>query len=261
MAWTTTAVRGADGKLRHAVTIGLDVTEQRAAEERARRAHGALEADRRALLRARRDLVDFAAAASHDLRGPLSDVAAAIAEIDHDSDAAPAHFEGHARRPAVVQARAALARANGVLDAMGDFERLGAGEAIARAVDVERTVDGVLRDLAADIAARGADVTRGPLPTLAGDPAELRTLIERLVGRALHTAGGAAPRVHVDAARRGQAWELCVADVGAGRVAGDERAPGLDLALCRRIAERHGGGLTVDADAAVRVTLPDRGAR
>jgi light-regulated signal transduction histidine kinase (bacteriophytochrome) len=57
----------------------------------------------------------------------------------------------------------------------------------------------VLRDLAEDIAARGADVSRGPLPTVAGDPGELHTLMAHLVGHALRPAPGAAPRVHVDA--------------------------------------------------------------
>jgi light-regulated signal transduction histidine kinase (bacteriophytochrome) len=56
-------------------------------------------------------------------------------------------------------------------------------------------VPAVLRDLAEDIAARGA----GPLPTVAGDPGELHTLMAHLVGHALRPAPGAAPRVHVDA--------------------------------------------------------------
>jgi light-regulated signal transduction histidine kinase (bacteriophytochrome) len=61
-------------------------------------------------------------------------------------------------------------------------------------------VPAVLRDLAEDIAARGADVSRGPLPTVvAGDPGELHTLMAHLVGHAPRPAPGAAPRVHVDA--------------------------------------------------------------
>jgi light-regulated signal transduction histidine kinase (bacteriophytochrome) len=60
-------------------------------------------------------------------------------------------------------------------------------------------VPAVLRDLAEDIAGRGADVSRGPLPTVADDPGELYTLMAHLVGHALRPAPGAAPRVHVDA--------------------------------------------------------------
>ena len=275
IAWTTTAVREPAGAIRHAVTIGIDITEQRAAEDRARRAHAALELNSRELERSAHDLAQFADTAAADLRAPLHAAARAVA-------AATERVAGDAgARDDLAEAGAALAEIEQLLEAVRDYGRLGAGVASAHDVDVEGTVDEVLRDLAGAIAARGAEVTRDPLPTVAGDPAELRTLLGHLVGNAVAAGGGGPRRVHVGAARRGVAWELSVSDNGAavpeadrrrifhgfGRVAvrAAGRRGGVGLAVCRRIAERHGGAIWVDDAAsggtAFHVTLPDREAR
>src|SRR4051794_29337836 len=275
IAWTTTAVREPAGAIRHAVAIGIDITEQRAAEDRARRAHAALELNSRDLERAAHALAQSADPAATDLRGPVHAAAravAAAAERPAGDAAASAHL---------AEAGAALAELEQLLEAVRDYGRLGAGDATAHDVDVEATVDDVLGDLAGAIAARGAEVTRDPLPTVAGDPAELRTLLGHLVGNAVASGGGEPRRVHVGAARRGVAWELSVSDNGAAVSAADRRRifhgfegaavraasrrGGVALAVCRRIAERHGGAIRVDDAAgggtAFRVTLPDREAR
>jgi PAS domain S-box-containing protein len=265
IAWTATAVREPAGAIRHAVTIGIDITEQRAAEDRARRAQAALELNSRELERASHDLARFATATATDLREPLRVAARALADA-----------VGKAERDALARAGAALAELELRLQAVQDYGRLTAAEPAARDVDVEATVDAVLRDLADAIAARGAEVTRDRLPTVAGDPAELQTLLAHLVRNAVAAGGEGRRRVHVGAARRGVAWQLTVADNGAGVPEGERRqilqghaAPGrragVGLAVCRRIAERHGGAIWVDDAAgggtAFHVTLPDREAR
>jgi PAS domain S-box-containing protein len=254
IAWTATAMRDAAGQLDHAVCIGVDITAQRDAEERARHAQAALEVSRHELRRSHRDLGQIVAAASLDLREPLRAAARAVDEGD------------------LAAAAAGLRLLDGLLDALVDHGRLAPGEAIARDVDVEATADAVLRDLADDIARRGAAVTRDPLPVVPGDPDELRALLGHLVSHALAGAPATAPRVHLTAARRALAWELCVAGNGTPAASGHfgvfRRAAGgvgVGLALCRRIAERHGGAIWVDdaprGGTAVHVTLPDREAR
>ena len=274
IAWTITAVRDAAGGIRHAVTIGIDITEQRAAEHRARRAQAALELNSRELERAAHDLATFAAADATDLGEPLHAAARAIA-------AAGERAGDTAARDHLADAGAALGEMETLLEAVRDYGRLRTGEPAAGDVNVEATVDAVLRDLAGAIAARGAEVTRGPLPTVAGDPAELQTLLGHLVGNAVAAGGGGTRRVHVGAARRGLAWELSVSDNGTGVPEADRRRifqglgraavhaagrrDGVGLAVCRRIAERHGGAIWVDdADGggtSFHVTLPDREAR
>jgi signal transduction histidine kinase len=166
----------------------------------------------------------------------------------------------------------------GLLDGLAAYGRLGHGEAGAGDVDCERTLDLVLQELAEEIDARGAAVTRDPLPVVPGDAGELTTLLSQLVTNALRFGGA---QVHVGAERRPLGWKLTVRDDGAG-VPGCERqqifqvfrrvdqdgprhGAGVGLALCQRIAERHGGAIWVeDADgggSAFHVTLPDREAR
>jgi PAS domain S-box-containing protein len=277
IAWTAGAVRDDAGRLRHAVSVGVDITDQRAAEDRARRAQGALELTSRELERAHRDLGQVVTAATLDLREPLRVVADSIAAVE---DRAGAGL-GAAARDQLAQAGSGLRRLEAVLDALGDYGRLAPGEALSREVDVEATVDAVLRDLARDLDARGAEVTRDPLPVVAGDPEELHSLLGHLVANALARGGDGTPRIHVGATRRDLAWELCVSGNGPGAPAADRRrvletfpqagAPdagdglGVGLALCRRIAERHGGAIRVDeapgGGSAFHVTLPDREAR
>jgi two-component system, chemotaxis family, sensor kinase Cph1 len=136
----------------------------------------------------------------------------------------------------------------------------------------------VLRELAGEIAARGAAVTHDPLPVVPGDPEELATLLSQLLTNALRFGG---EQVHVGAERRPLGWKLTVRDNGAGvpeaerqrifqmfrrlHTRGAHRGAGVGLAVCQRIAERHGGAIWVEeADgggSAFHVTLPDREAR
>jgi signal transduction histidine kinase len=158
-----------------------------------------------------------------------------------------------------------------LLDGLAAYGRLGRGEALASDVDCERTLDSVLRDLAGEIEARGAAITRDPLPVVPGDPEELSTLLSQLLTNALRFGG---EQVHVGAERRPLGWKLTVRDNGDGVPEAERhrifqlahrRGAGVGLALCQRIAERHGGAIWVEDAAgggsAFHVTLPDREAR
>jgi two-component system, chemotaxis family, sensor kinase Cph1 len=108
-----------------------------------------------------------------------------------------------------------------------------------------------------------------------GDAGELTTLFSQLVTNALRFGG---EQVHIGAERRPLGWKLTVSDNGDGVPEAERRrifqifrrldrqgGAGVGLALCQRIAERHGGAIWVeDADgggSAFHVTLPDREAR
>jgi PAS domain S-box-containing protein len=271
VSWTATALRDAEGQIHSAVSVGVDVTDRRAAEERAHRALAALDVRSRELERSNRDLARFVELASHDLREAAQAVTGFSDLLDGRAgtqlDARAAAYLAATREAAGTMAE--------LLDGVAAYGRLGGGEALASDVDCERTLDAVLRELAAEIDARGAAVTHDPLPVVPGDPEELSTLLSQLLTNALRFGG---EQVHVGAERRPLGWKLTVSDDGDGVPEGERDrifqifrrvhprgGAGVGLALCRRIAERHGGAIWVEeaerGGSAFCVTLPDREAR
>lgn len=277
VAWAATTMRDADGTIRAAVTVGRDLTGQRAAEDRARRAHAALDLRSHELARTNHDLTQLGTLAAGDLRDPVRAVAG-FADLLDAHAGATLDARGHSYLEAL---REAAGHAGEMLDGLALYARLGHGEALAADVDCERTLDAVLRGLAEEIAVRDAVVTRDPLPTVPGDAEELRLLLEHLIANAVRFGGAERPRVHVGAERRGLGWQLTVADDGLGvpeterqrifqlfgrlHARGAHRGAGVGLALCRRIAERHGGSVWVEdgsrGGSVFHVALPDREAR
>jgi len=277
VAWSSTATRDAAGAIRSIVAVGRDLTGQRAAEARARRAHAALDLRSRELERSNADLAEFAALASDDLRAPIHAVRG-FADL-LEADAAPVLAPRD--RSYLTALREAAGHAEEMLDGLAAYGRLAHGEALARDVDCDRTLDAVLDDLAEELEARDAVVTRAPLPVVPGDPEELRTLFSNLIANAVRHGGVERPQLHVGAERRGLGWQLSFADDGDGvppaerqrifqlfrrlHPRGAHRGSGVGLALCRRIVERHGGAIWVDeaerGGSVFCVSLPDREAR
>jgi len=154
-----------------------------------------------------------------------------------------------------------------------------AGTANLQRVDVAAAelVEAALRDLAPAVAETGAAVEVGELPTVRADAGQLRRVFQNLLSNAMkYTAPDVEPRVLVSCRDCDADWEIAVADNGIGieprnaervfemfaRVHGgaEYRGTGLGLAISRRIVERHGGRLWVEANAGggsvFRLTLP-----
>jgi len=131
-------------------------------------------------------------------------------------------------------------------------------------VDLEKVLADVLDDLAVRVEETDAAITHGSLPTVDGDPNQLRQLVQNLLKNAIEYSGDEPPRVDVTAERQAGEWVVSVRDEGIGidaenadRVfevfqrlhSQDEHAgTGIGLALCERIVERHGGDIRVDSE-------------
>jgi light-regulated signal transduction histidine kinase (bacteriophytochrome) len=142
------------------------------------------------------------------------------------------------------------------------FSRVGTqGKAVAP-VRCGETLEAVLRSLKRSIEESGAVITHDALPMVLADDVQLGQLLQNLVGNAIKFHGAKAPRIHVGAERNGQGWKIFVRDNGIGiapehyerifvifqrlHTKTQYAGTGIGLAICKKIAERHGGHIWVE---------------
>ena len=127
-------------------------------------------------------------------------------------------------------------------------------------VDLRAVTAEVLDDLEDVVTRSGAIVRFGELPTISADPMQMRQLLQNLISNAVKFRRADVPPVVDISATADDGWvHLVVRDNGIGfdtqyaqrifRVferlhgRGTYAGTGIGLALCRRIAERHGGSV------------------
>ncbi len=263
----------AEGAAPRVVSSFIDVTARIRAEEELRVAAVKLAESNQALY-------DFTSIAAHDLQEPLRKVQAfgdRLATRYGDALGADgqdylARMQNATRRmQTLITDLLALARVTTTIQPFA-------------LVDLTRVTREVLGDLEVRLAETGSRVDIGDLPTIEADPVQMRQLVQNLLGNALKFHHPDAPpvvtvRATIVAAPPGDGPTLCqltIADNGIGfdalyaaRIFGafqrlHTRAAyegtGIGLAVCQKIAERHGGTIVATGEpghgATFTVTLP-----
>jgi len=256
--------------------VGLDITEQKRAEQALRKAHDTLEvrvAERTAeLRRSNSDLEQFAYAASHDLQQPLRMVASYVgllsqryrAQLDEKADRYIDYAVGGAKR---MQA---------LVDGLLHYSRVGTQGGAAVSVNATTVVAEAQANLCRSVEEACAGIEVKSLPVVVADRAQLVQLFQNLLDNAVKFRGAAPPAVLVSCRDAGEWWEFAVRDNGIGidpkhaervfevfkRLHTEQEYPGtgIGLALCRKIVERHGGRIWFEAaeggGSVFRFTLP-----
>jgi signal transduction histidine kinase len=176
--------------------------------------------------------------------------------------------------------RKGVDRMKAQLDALQRY--LGMGECRPhQSVPLSRMLAGTTSLLAPRLAAQGARVVAGELPSVMGDPQHLSGLFHHLVSALLErNRPGTRQTIRFDAALDGEHWHLTVTadntdiDFGesetifpllqAGTATEGGRSSTLSLALCRKIVQMHGGNMraetTGDGQSRLHVLLPAQAA-
>ena len=147
-----------------------------------------------------------------------------------------------------------------------EYSRAGAKNAHGQSIPCQQALDTALANLDAAIAESHAQITRDDLPTVTAEPTQLAQLFQNLIGNAIKFGrSDVAPAIHVGCRREGEGWLFSVQDNGIGidaqyqdkifmifqRLHGREKyaGTGIGLAICKKIAEQHGGKIWVESAA------------
>lgn len=263
------AVRRRRGEPEGLLLSFTDLTERKRAEE-------ALALKSRALAASNQELERFAFVASHDLQEPLRKVIAFAdrlqAHLDERLDEEGRHF--------ISRMQAAVVRMMELIQGLLTLSRVERRERVYEEVDLDKAARAVLSDLEVLIQSSRAEVVLERLPRVEADALQMRQLLQNLISNAVKFAKkGETPRVFV----RGRVTEggtavVEVEDRGVGfdekflsklfqpfsrlHSRADYEGSGIGLAICRRIAEGHGGSIEASGalgqGATFRVRLPVR---
>jgi signal transduction histidine kinase/CHASE1-domain containing sensor protein len=210
------------------------------------------------LARSNAELQQFAYVSSHDLKQPARQISSYLDLfiLRHGASL------NHQAREYVARAREGASRLQGVLDDLLAFTRLGGEEPPDHPVDLARAFQEAVENIKDTIVNAGAEVVAGDLPTVRGNRVQLVQLLQNLIDNAIKFRDARPPRVEVNAEPGDGRWIITVADNGIGiepqlqerifqafqRLHGPEvPGSGIGLAICKKIAERHGGRIWVES--------------
>lgn len=198
----------------------------------------------------------FAAAASHDLIGPLRHIAMYGDLLIEDFGTGATEEK---RR--MLQAMADKARGLQILTKRLIAFSTDTSAPEFLAVPIDRAITNVRSRLAAEIDAAGAHVSAQRLPVVVGDPVLIEKVFENLLRNAVEWRGSRAPVIAIEGRPAGRSASITVSDNGSGidpRYAtrifdafwsiprpGGGKGAGLGLAVCKTIVNALGGDIAL----------------
>jgi signal transduction histidine kinase len=218
------------------------------------------------LRRSNEDLATYSHAMAHDLRNPL-------ATILMWASVAPSPAGPDDRAEPVLQTvdriRDVAAYANDLIAHLLRYAELDRSPAPAERVDLGLVVSKAVAALESVVRESRAVIQHRDLPSVVADAAGLEVVMENLISNAITYRRDLSPRAVIEASATEDAWEIRCRDNGSGIpedvreeifqpfVRGDPAisGSGLGLATCRRIIERLGGRIWVEASTDTGTTM------
>jgi chemotaxis family two-component system sensor kinase Cph1 len=248
------------------IAIGIDNSELKKAERE-------LKLTVEELARSNKELQDFAFIASHDLQEPLRKVQAfGDLVIRKYSQSLDEQGQDYLRRM-----QNSAARMQTLIDALLTYSRVATKAEPFTQVDLTLSARQALSDLELRVEATGATIELSNLPTIQADSSQMTQLFQNLISNAVKFhRPEEPPRIKIFSRTEAGWCEICVEDNGVGfqerhtqriftpfeRLHGRSKyeGVGMGLAICRKIAERHGGRISATSTpgkgSTFIVTLP-----
>ncbi len=203
------------------------------------------------------ELQRFAYVASHDLQEPLRTISSftqLLAKRYRDK------LDDKARE-FIDFAVDGCKRMQTLIDDLLAFARVGTEAKALQPVRCDAVLDRALKSLRVAIQESGAQIRRSTLPVVMADEVQLTQLFQNLLANSIKFRGQQVPSMHISAQRQDTSWTISIRDNGIGispqqadrifvifqRLHTSAQYPGtgIGLAVCKKIAERHGGSISV----------------
>ncbi|MEK6794389.1 MAG: ATP-binding protein [Spirochaetota bacterium] len=217
-----------------------------------KRAEAALHSYADELVHSNQELKEFVSIVSHDLKEPLR-TASSFALLFQK------RFESLVDDKAQTYIRAIVEEADRMqklVDALVSYARTGNRGQAFTAVDLNDIVASVITGMRQRIDESSTGISIDTLPVIQGDAVQLSQLFQNLIDNALKFRSREPLAIALSAAREDDGWHVTVRDNGIGfdqsqadsifsvfrrLVSREYSGTGIGLAICKKVAVRHGG--------------------
>lgn len=262
-----TPIKNDEGEITHFLSVSLDDTERKHAEEK-------LKIYARELQRSNQELDDFANIAAHDLQEPLRKI---IVFGDRLQEISPDEITK--QHTYIDRMRASALRMKSLLEDLLSYSRVTTKKKSYESVNLKNIIDEIMEDLQIKFNEVKGSMNVEPLPRFEADPVQMRQLFQNLILNALkYKKEDVAPVINISGSVKDGICKVRVRDNGIGlnekysarifqpfqRLHGRTayEGTGMGLAICQKIMLRHYGEINVEsspgAGATFIITLPEK---
>ncbi len=207
-----------------------------------------------------KELEQFTYAASHDLQEPLRMVSAYMGLLQK-------RYDGQLDEKAQSYIHFAVdgaTRMKVLINDLLEFSRTSSNTVAHSDVNITTILEDVKKTFREDLHEPEAGIFFSDLPIVNANKMQMSQLFQNLIGNAIKYRSEAAPQIHISATTTNTHWIFSVKDNGQGidpkyyeKIFGmfqrlhsnaTHKGTGIGLALCKKIAERHGGDIWLTSE-------------